>query len=190
MLSDRWQLFHITPVGYGRSDHVPGYAGAALADQILAVLDRHDVGRFAIWGYSAGGAMAACVALATPRAAALVCGGFNLFHPLTPGKLRQLDRHLRPDHPSRELWSWVNAFDWISMVNAMSRPCLLYWGSDDRQTARKLRNAQTQLSLQYVDFVEFAGLDHAACNSREALREPVVPTVAEWLSRRVGRAWR
>jgi hypothetical protein len=68
-------------------------------------------------------------------------------------------------------------------------PCLLYWGSDDRQVASKLRRARTKLLLPDADFVEFAGLDHAACNSQEALGEPVVPVVDEWLSRRVGRDW-
>jgi pimeloyl-ACP methyl ester carboxylesterase len=188
-LGDRWQLFRITPVGYGQSDRVPGYAGKALAGQILAVLDHHAVDRFAVWGYSAGAAMAACVARAAPRAIALVCGGFSLFDPLTPGTLRQLDRRLRPDHPSRGLWWWVNAFDWASEVHAMSRPCLLYWGGDDRQMAPKLRRAQTGLMLQDVDFVEFSGLDHAACNTSEALAEHVAPTIDAWLSRRVGRDW-
>jgi pimeloyl-ACP methyl ester carboxylesterase len=180
LLSDHWQLFHITPVGYGRSERVPGYAGEALADQVLAVLDRHQVDRFAIWGYSASGAMAACVGRATARAAAIVCGGLSLFDPLTPGTLRQLDSRLRPDHPSRDLWSWVNSWDWTGEVSATSRPWLVYWGSDDRQTARKLRRAQAQLSLPNVEFVEFAGLDHAGCGGRQPLRELVVPTVDQW----------
>jgi dienelactone hydrolase len=189
LLGDRWRLFNITPLGYGQSDHVPGYAGEALADQVLAVLDRHAVDRFTIWGYSAGGAMAACVARAAPRSVALVCGGFSLFDALTPGTLRQLDRRLRPDHPSRSLWWWVNAFDWTSEVHAMSRPCLLYWGGDDRQMTRKLRRAQTGLKVGDVDFVEFGGLDHAACNTPQALAEHVAPTIDAWLSRRVGRGW-
>lgn len=189
LLSDRWQLFHVTPVGYGKSARVPGYAGQALCDQVVAVLDRHEVSRCAIWGYSAGGAMAACVARATARVSALVCGGFSLFDPLTPGSLRQLDRRLRPDHASRSLWWWVNAFDWGREVAGMSCPCLFYWGSDDRQMARKLRRAQAQLTPGDVEFVEFAGFDHAACNTREALREHVVPTVAGWLSSHASRDW-
>lgn len=189
LLGDRWQLFHVTPLGYGRSDRVPGYAGEALVDQIVAVLDRHGVDRFVIWGYSAGGAMAACIARATPRAAALVCGGFSLFDQLSPGTLRQLDRRLHSEHPSRSLWWWVNAFDWRREVVAMSCPCLLYWGKDDRQTAKKLCDAQTRLSLPGVEFVEFRALNHAGCNAGEALQELVVPTVHEWLSARLGSEW-
>jgi pimeloyl-ACP methyl ester carboxylesterase len=189
LLSDTWQLFHITPVGYGQSDRVPGYAGEALADQVLAVLDRHRVDRFAIWGYSAGGAMAACVARATPRTTGLICGGYSLFDPLTPGTLRQLERRLHPNHASRSLWSWVNSFDWNCEIHAMSAPCLLYWGSSDRQMATKLRQAQLRSLLKDIDFVEFVGLDHAACNTSEALDERVVPMLQEWLSRRLGRDW-
>lgn len=185
LLGGRWQLFHITPIGYGLSDRVPGYAGEALHEQVLAVLDRHGVERFAIWGYSAGGAMAACVARATKRAAGLVCGGFGLFDQFTPGALRQLDRRLDPDHASRSLWWWVNCFDWASEVENMC-PCLLYWGSNDRQFAKKLRRSQRKIcSSSDVDFVEFPGLDHGACATRESLEELVVPTIEPWLAARV-----
>lgn len=183
MLGDRSQVFHITPVGYGTSDRVPGYAGEALPDQVAAVLDRHEVDRFVIWGYSAGGAMAACVARAEARTAALVCGGFSLFHRFTPGTMRQLDRRLAPNHASRSLWPWVNAFDWRCELAASAIPTLLYWGSDDRQMAAKLRLSRAELFFARIEFVEFEGLDHATCNSSEALRDAVVPTVRDWIDR-------
>jgi hypothetical protein len=53
--------------------------------------------------YSAGGAMALCIAQSTRRAVGVVTGGFSPSPP-TPGVLRQLDRRLDPDHPSRSLW--------------------------------------------------------------------------------------
>jgi hypothetical protein len=55
--------------------------------------------------------------------------------------------------------------------------------------AKKLQRAQTRVLMQDVDFVEFAGLDHAACNTAEALVKHVVPTVDKWLPRRVGHGW-
>jgi pimeloyl-ACP methyl ester carboxylesterase len=185
MLGDRCTIFHITPVGYGESDRAPGYAGAALPEQVLAVLDRHQVSRFVVWGYSAGGAMAACVARATPRAAGLVCGGFCPVDAMTPGTIRRLDRRLRPDHPSRSLWWWYNTIDWGSELGSMPCARLLYWGSQDRQMARRLRSAQLELSLRDVEFIELAGLDHTGCNTKEALAQTVIPTVADWLSRRL-----
>lgn len=58
----------------------------------------------------------------------------------------------------------------------------MYWGSQDRQMATKLRDAERQLLAQGVDFVEFSGLDHRACNDRKELEATVIPTVVEWLS--------
>ena len=189
LLGDRCQLFHITPVGYGKSDRVPGYAGKALADQVVAVMDHHGVDRFVTWGYSAGGAMAACVARATRRTAGLICGGYSLFGPFPPSALRQLDRRLHPEHASRSLWWWVSTFDWCAEVDVMHCPSLFYWGGDDRQMAAKLRRSSELSFTRSVDFVEIPGLDHGACNTFEGLRDPVVPTVREWIDDRVGAAW-
>jgi pimeloyl-ACP methyl ester carboxylesterase len=189
LLENQYLVVQITPVGYGQSDRVPGFAGEALAGQVLAVLDHHNADRFVIWGYSAGGAMAACVARATQRAAGLVCGGFSLFDPLTPGTMRQLDRRLDSEHASRSLWPWVNSFDWVEELKGLAAPCLMYWGGDDRQMARKLRRSQAQLMLEQVDFVELPGLDHGACHSSDALRRHIVPTLKQWITRRLGPSW-
>ena len=43
LVQNGWQVFHVAPLGYGYSDRVPGYAGEALPDQILTVLDHHGV---------------------------------------------------------------------------------------------------------------------------------------------------
>jgi pimeloyl-ACP methyl ester carboxylesterase len=181
MLSDRFQVFQIAPLGYGHSERVPGYAGELLPDQILAVLDRHGVDRFVVWGYSAGGAMTLSIARTTPRAAGLVCGGYAPDF-LTPGIMRQMDRRLPPDHAARSFWWWHNGFDWIEEVSAMPCPRLFYWGSEDRQMAKKLRRTSELLTFQDVDFIEFPGLDHGECSTPESLEDPVVPTVADWIS--------
>lgn len=176
MFSDRWQVFEIAPLGYGYSDRVPGYAGEHLAEQILTVLDHHRVDRFVVWGYSAGGAMSLCVARATDRAAGLVIGGFAPYR-MTPGIMRQLDRRLRPDHPSRSLWWWYNGFDWPDEVNAISGARLCYWGGNDVQMAKRLRAMREQLMFQDLDFIEFPAFDHRECNSPGALASNVVPAV-------------
>jgi pimeloyl-ACP methyl ester carboxylesterase len=188
MLSDRWQVFQVAPLGYGYSERVPGYAGELLRDQVQSVLDRHGVDRFVVWGYSAGAAMALCIARATPRSAGLVCGGFAP-RPMTPGVMRQLDRRLRPDHPSRSLWWWYNSFDWSDEVRAMSGARLFYWGSEDRQMAKWLRGTRDRDAQQNADFLELPGLDHGACNPPESRENPAVPAVADWISRRLGPAW-
>lgn len=188
ILADRWRVFQISPIGYGYSERVPGYAGELLASQILAVLDQHDVERFVIWGYSAGGAIALCVARATDRADGVVCGGFAPY-PMSPATMRQLDRRLRPDHPSRSLWWWYNAFDWPDQVTSLNCARLFYWGADDRQMAKKLRGLRGQLAFQNTEFIEFPGLDHGGCNTPETLTNPVIPSVENWLSQTLGSTW-
>jgi pimeloyl-ACP methyl ester carboxylesterase len=188
LFSDRWQVFEVAPLGYGRSDRVPGYSGEALPDQILTVLDHHDVDRFIIWGDSAGGAMAACIARGTPRTAGLVCGSLSLFDFPTDGMMRQMDRRVPPDDASRSLWPWVKRYDWDEELRAMTCPRLLYWGSEDRQMAKKLRRARKRLTLQDVDFVEFAGLDHGAFID-EVLADVVFPAVTSWVDQRLGATW-
>ena len=189
LLSDAWQVFEVAPLGYGRSERVPGYAGEALADQILAVLDRHGADRFVIWGYSQGGGMAACIARGTARSAGLVCGAYSLLDRPTDAQMRRMDRRLRPDHPSRAFWSWLKQFDWDAELASMSCPRLLYWGSEDRRQAKGLRRAQERLTLQDVDFVEYPGLGHEVGGDEMLLADLVIPTVRDWVARRVGPSW-
>jgi hypothetical protein len=99
-----------------------------------------------------------------------------------------MDRRLRPDHPSRALWAWVKQFDWAQELNAMPCPRLLYWGSEDRQMARRLRQVRDLLAFRGVDFVEFPGLDHGAFNER-VTADLVVPTIVDWAARKVGDSW-
>lgn len=80
-------------------------------------------------------------------------------------------------------------FDWDEELRAITCPRLLYWGSEDRQMAKKLWLAQQRLTLQAVDFVEFEGLDHGACNTEAALTGLVIPAVVSWVARRLGQAW-
>jgi pimeloyl-ACP methyl ester carboxylesterase len=188
LLSDAFKVVEVAPLGYGRSDRVAGYAGEALADQVLSMLDHHGVDRFVIWGYSAGGAMAACIARETPRAAGVACGGFA-FDSLTDGVMRQMERRLPEGHPGRTLWPWVRSFDWAEELMAMSSPLLFYWGAEDRQMAKRLRRMRGQLWRDGIDFAEFECLDHAACGGDEAAREVVIPAVRSWVARRLGGPW-
>lgn len=178
-LNPDWQVFQITPIGFGLSDRVPGYTGARTTNQVTAVLDHHNIERFVVSGYSAGAAMAAGVACSTDRTMGLICGGFALV-PARPGIARQLERRLAPDHPSRDQWAWLASFDWPEDLAALRCPRLLYWGSEDRQMAKPLRRLREELSLQDVDFVELAGYDHGGCHAEQALTKEVVPAIRRW----------
>lgn len=191
LLRESWQVFQIDPLGYGFSDGVPGYAGEALTRQVLTVLDRHGVDRFVIWGYSQRAGMAACVARATPRTAAIVGGGFALLDTPTAGEQRRLERVLRANHPSRAFWQWFTQFDWAAELAAMHCPRLLYFGADDLgKQGRRLRRSRKRLEACGVDVVEFEGLDHQTCSGDdEAGSGRIIPTVVEWVGRRVGPVW-
>ena len=189
LLTDRWQVFEIAPLGYGRSDLVPGYAGEALPDEILAVLDHHGVDRFIVWGYSAGGAMAACIARGTARTAGLVCGALSIFDFPTDAVMRQMDRRVTPDAASRSLWAWFKQFDWDEELRAMTCPCLFYWGSEDRRMVKGLRRAREQLAEHGVDFVEYPGLGHEVGGDEALLADLVIPDVVAWVARRLGPTW-
>jgi pimeloyl-ACP methyl ester carboxylesterase len=188
LIQSGWQVFQIAPLGYGYSERVPGYAGEALTGQILAVLDRHSVDHFVVWGYSAGAAMAACIARGTWRTAGLVCGGFSFLGSPSAASMRQMDLRLRRDHPSRTLWPWVKQIDWAEELKAMPFPRLLYWGSEDRQMAKRLRFARDLFSGHGVEFLEFPGLDHGAF-SQQVRVDLVIPAIEDWIARTVGPSW-
>lgn len=189
LLSNRWQVFEVAPLGFGRSDRVPGYAGEALPHQVGAVLDEHGVDRFVIWGFSAGGAMAACIARGAPRVAGLICGALAPFDFPTEGMLRQMDRRLPPDSPSRSLWAWFKRFDRAQELSAMSIPRLLFWGSEDRQMAKRLRMASQRFDLQDVDFVEYPAVGHEVGGDETLVKDLVIPTVVDWTARTLGPTW-
>jgi hypothetical protein len=127
------------------------------------------VDHFVVWGYSAGGAMALCIAQSTRKAVGVVIGGFSPGH-LLPGVLRQLDRRLAPDHPSRSLWWWFNEFDWTTELAAMPCAQLFYWGSEVRMMARQLRRLSGQLS--HADGVGKRGRPNGGGLARTQLHTP------------------
>jgi pimeloyl-ACP methyl ester carboxylesterase len=189
VLSHQWQVFELCPLGYGYSDRVPGYAGELLVPQVHAVLDEHGVDRFIVWGFSAGGAMAACIARDSSRAAGLVCGAYSLVGQPSDATMRRLDRRLPPNNAARTLWPWVKHFDWAEELGRMPCPVLLYWGSEDGHQAKGLRRTQQLLLTNEVDCVEYPGLGHDVGGDPTLLAEFVIPTVVDWVARRVGATW-
>ncbi len=185
-LRDRYRVFQIFPLGFGRSDRPKPPRPETLPDQILAVLDEHDVERFVVWGYSQCAAFAACVARATPRVAGLVCGGLAP-GAISPAVLRRLDRMLPEGHQSRPFWRLFASVDWVAELAEMRFPRLLYFGSHDRQMAAAMRRARDVLEPHGVDFLELDGLGHAIDDA--TLSTVVVPSVADWIDRRIGRTW-
>jgi pimeloyl-ACP methyl ester carboxylesterase len=181
LLSARFRVIQVEPLGFGDSDRPAEYPTAGLHEQVLSVLDCVGVDQFVIWGYSQGAAVAAAVAQATQRAAALVAGGFSLLDRPTDTQLSRMDRQQRVPIAPRAFWHWYRGFDWVSELAAMRCPRLVYAGADDRTYAPGLRRTRDQLTGHGVCVVFFEGLDHRTCNDEPALSSKVIPTVVGWL---------
>ncbi|MEQ7127028.1 alpha/beta hydrolase [Actinopolymorpha sp. B11F2] len=190
LLSDRYMVVQISPLGFGRSDRPRDYPRAGIHEHVLSVLDHEEVDRFAVWGYSQCGAMAAAVAQATPRTAAMVTGGFSLVDGgPTDARLARMDREQRVPVAPRAFWHWRKRFDWLDELAAMPCPRLLYVGREDRPAALGIRGSRDALTERGVDVIEFDGLDHRTCEREPALSTRVVPTVVDWFDECVGTTW-
>lgn len=181
LLAGRYRVIQVEPLGFGESDPLPADSAAHVHEQVLAVVDHEAVDRFAVWGYSQGGAMAATVAQATPRVVALVAGGFSLVDRPTRAQLARMDREQRVPPAPRAFWHWYRQFDWFEELAAMPFPRLLYVGSDDRTYGPGIRRFRGPLAERGVAVVEFAGLDHLTCTGEPAMSTRVVPAVGGWL---------
>jgi pimeloyl-ACP methyl ester carboxylesterase len=186
VLSSRYRVIQIEPLGFGSSDRPAEYPRVGLHEQVLTVLDSENVERFVAWGYSQGGAMAAAVAQATPRAAAMVAGGFSPFGGPTDSALSRMDREQRVPIASRAFWHWYKRFDWLHELAALRCPRLIYVGGEDRTHAPAIQRTRNQLTGHGVSVVRFEGLDHRTCNDEPALSTQVIPTVVSWLDDNVG----
>jgi pimeloyl-ACP methyl ester carboxylesterase len=158
--------------------------------QVLDVLDREGIGRFAVWGYSQGAAMAATVAVATDRVMALVAGGFSLLNRPTPARLDWLCENPRVPAAARAFWREFAAHDWWAELAALACPSLVYVGGADRQFASAARRTRGWLLDHGTTVWELDGLDHRGCDDEPHVSTLVVPRVTDWLDavHRRGRA--
>jgi pimeloyl-ACP methyl ester carboxylesterase len=180
LFTDRFTVFQVTPIGFGASERPAGYRPAeGIAPHILAAVDQEGIDRFAVWGYSQGGAMAAVVANSSSRAVAMISGGNPLVGVPTPGTLRRLDKEPRLPVGAHAFWHWYAGHDWDRELTAMDCTKIIYFGSDDKPVFRRKRE---QLIACGVDVHEFAGLDHRSCNDGPDFELRVVPTVLDCLS--------
>lgn len=189
LLADRYQVIQVDPLGFGASDRPHDFPAVELHEQVLAVVDREAVGRFVVWGYSQGGAMAAAVARASPRVAAMVTGGFSLATQPTDAWVSRTEREQRVPVAARTFWRQFKRFDWVEELAAMRCPRLLYVGGEDRVQAAGLRRTRASLADGGATVVEIDGLDHRTCNCEPAMSSWILPTVVGWLNSAVGISW-
>jgi pimeloyl-ACP methyl ester carboxylesterase len=189
LLSGQYRVIQVEPLGFGASDRPRDYPDAGIHEQVLAVADREEAGRFAVWGYSQGGAMAAAVARASPRVTAMIAGGFSLVTQPTTAWVARMEREQRVPIAPRTFWRGFTRFDWAAELAAMRCPRLLYAGGDDGTQAAGLRRTRAALTEGGATVIEFNGLDHRTCNNEPALSARIVPTVVRWLRDSASSSW-
>jgi pimeloyl-ACP methyl ester carboxylesterase len=188
LLARHFQVIAVSPRGHGRSSKpraAADYALAAIAADLLAVLDVLAVPRALVWGYSLGAKFALALAAQAPeRVAGLVLGGFepasevNLEDDLVTDTLR------RGGAAWRALWGRLAAFPaamsarleacdaaallalreaeagWGSLetvIDALRVPCLLY--AAEHCFARQAVLAASR-RIAGARYLERAGADH------------------------------
>jgi len=181
-LSERFCVVQIHPVGFGASDRPGEYDFGSIGEQVLTVLDHEGIDRFAVWGFSQTGAMAALVAHQTARAAALIMGGRAPIGSPTDAEMRRLEREPRLPRANLEFWRAYRAVDWHQALRALAAPTLVYIGTADKAIGR-VRRLRPVLEGIGCSYLEFDDLDHRACglDDPSPSGQRVVQAVVDWL---------
>jgi pimeloyl-ACP methyl ester carboxylesterase len=185
-LAARYTVIQIEPLGHGWSDRPLDHPPGGVHEQVHAVLDGEGIDCFPIWGYSAGGTMALTITQASPRVTAMVCGGSSPAERLSEAQLRRMDREKRMPIGQRAFWHWHSRFDWMTELELMRVPRLVYVGTEDGPRARGPRGiprVRGALEERGVKVVELDGLDHITCMTEPAFSTRVEPVVTRWLAK-------
>ncbi|MFI7061918.1 alpha/beta fold hydrolase [Kribbella sp. NPDC050124] len=179
-LSQRFRVLQIHPVGFGASDRPDEYDFGSIGDQVLAVCDHEGVDRFAVWGFSQTGAMAALVAHQTTRATALVMGGRPPIGSPTDAEMRRLEREPRLPHANLKFWRAYVAVDWHHVLRTLDAPTLIYIGTADKAINR-LRRLRPVLEGIGCTYIEFNDLDHRSSGLDDTTDPIILNTITDWL---------
>jgi pimeloyl-ACP methyl ester carboxylesterase len=159
-LSDRFRVVVVAPQGFGPSARPGSYDGTRFVDDIERVLDHLEIERYATFGYSMNGAMAARLAVDNPRVTAVACGGFPLTADLSGMAERARGRHAAA-RDDRDAWAeMVAAHDPEAVVAFWEEigrlpraalaevgcPVRAWWGEDDAAPAPDARRAPSALT--------------------------------------------
>ena len=167
LLSQRFRVLQVHPVGFGASDRPDDYDFGSIGDQVLAVLDHEGIDRFAVWGFSQPGCMSAIVARSTDRADALVMGGVTPIGFPTDGEMRRLEREARLPRAALEFWRSYRLYDWHHELRLYPGTKVAYIGTED-PAIRKLRRLRPVLEGIGFTYLEFGGLNHGTCGLGDA----------------------
>lgn len=194
-LTERFRVVVVAPRGFGPSDRPGSYDGSEHVADIDRVLTAVGITRFATFGYSMSGALAARLAVGDPCVTAVACGGFPLTADLSGMGERARRRNAEV---GRDPASWADlvaahdpeaAVAFWDEVAALPRgtladlacPVRVWWGEDDAVLASLQDPDELVLDLDrrgiHHDVVP--GLDHDGMLARLDL---VLPSIAAWLA--------
>jgi pimeloyl-ACP methyl ester carboxylesterase len=166
-LSQRFRVVQIHPVGFGASDRPDEYDFGSIGDQVLTVLDREGLDRFAIWGFSQPACMSAVAARSTDRATALIMGGVAPIGFPGDGEMRRLEREPRLPRAALEFWRSYRSYDWHHELRLYKGAKIAYLGTED-PAIRRFRKLKPVLEGIGFTYFEFDGLTHSTCGLGDA----------------------
>lgn len=194
-LTDRFRMVIVAPRGFGPSARPGSYHGTRFMADILRVLDHLGIGRYATFGYSMDGAMAARLAVGSPRVTAVACGGFPLTADLTGMAQRARGRNAVARQDPEAWADLVAAYDpeaavafWDDVgqlphaaLADVACPVRAWWGERDAVLSTLLPPDELgrDLASRGVAYNVVPGLDHTAMLDQLDL---ILPTIASWLA--------
>jgi pimeloyl-ACP methyl ester carboxylesterase len=209
LLATEFSVVLVDPLGFGRSSRPvdpDAYRSAALADDLVAILDAEHLSTATVWGFSRGGGLAADFAeLHAARTAGLVVGGTAIgvsgpcLIPLHQARRDALTRgdwdaawsHLQPafgpdararveaeNDPAAAAAASIGPLDRIRNLSAITCPVLLYAASGDYTAELAAQDAATLAA----GFELFPGLTHSQLFDASSEVLPVVrPLLHKWM---------
>jgi pimeloyl-ACP methyl ester carboxylesterase len=194
-LTDRFRVVLVAPLGFGPSVRPGSYQGTWFLDDIERVLQHLGIERYATFGYSMNGAMAARLAVDNPRVTAVACGGFPLTADLTAmgRRARQRNTVARQDAESRSeleaaydpeaavaFWDDIGRLPHAALAE-VECPIRVWWGDRDAVVGSLVSHEELarDLASHGIAYDVMPGLDHTDVVDR---LDVILPTIASWLT--------
>ncbi len=198
-LSERFRVVVVAPRGFAPSARPGSYEGKGFGADVGRVLDHLEIGSYATFGYSMNGAMAARLAVGTPRVTAVACGGFPLTADLTGMGQRARARNAAARQDPKAWAEVVATYDpeaavafWDDIAGLppgalvdVACPVRTWWGERDAVLSALLSPDELRRDLKSrgVEYDVMPGLDHDDMLDR---LDMILPIIASWLEAQLG----
>lgn len=194
-LTDEFRVVIVAPRGFGPSARPGSYQGAGFVADVGGVLDLLGIERYATFGYSMNGVMAARLAVGNPRVVAVACGGFPLTADLSGMGQRARRRNTEARQDPTSWGDLVAAYDpeaavvfWDDVARLpraalvdVDCPVWAWWGDHDAVLSSLLAPDELGRNLECrgIQYEVVPRLDHDGMLGRLDL---VLPTIVTWFA--------